>query len=774
MMSKIIEKARLREKQTVLPKAGGGQSSATPITHAFTHVKVSGSAHDSLILPLANGTFNGATYTILNQSGVVVDIYPQPGEHFKDKAVNVPFELPTDSQVTFDACDTSYWFVDTASFINTGGDVSLAPVGSSPNANAATLNIQVLNLEPANATFPGVVTAIAQVFGGAKRFQDATVFGNAATPTMVTAPTTNRVGINTASPAFTLDVNGPVRSQTTGFILPDAKTLGGVSNANGLALTGGTLAVALASTLQSGTITSANFIKLTSLQPIYTIGTGLALAGTTLNNTSMLSSLSIDAFDIAGAQANALYFDGTNKLSISAASDSTPGAISLSNQTMGLGVKTFQVSGNNTVLATFSTNETRILNSGNESAAAPVLKLISYKSSVGQFYSTRLGNAVVEGQTDLTLKANATDSLSVDGSGFVTVLGGTGGVPGINMGTSNIQYVSGTPGSLHFNSDGYIDYTADMYASGFGSHRWNTGGGATMQLSSTFLAPFTAAGVSLGTSALPWGQPFFQLTGTNYFLGTSSTNELRFNNTNTGSGQTGIKFYYGGTPKGQMFCDPTGLTFFDTVNTGAVSYGFFAGGTNVAQGAGLMTFGTTNVSYKNLTPATNLGSALGTTSLRWGQSYFGALDVTNTNADGLTVNSNPVFAMTTANSDRIDTVQTTTSNTYTNLATVGPTVTILTGTAVEVTVCAYIASSTTSNTGYMGFAVSGATSRAAADVDSCQLSSGVAGIGATVSRTFKITGLTAGNNTFTAKYRRDGGSGTWTFSLRSLTVRRLN
>lgn len=765
MMSKIIEKARLREKQTVLPKAGGGQSSATPITHAFTHVKVSGSAHDSLILPLANGTFNGATYTILNQSGVVVDIYPQPGEHFKDKAVNVPFELPTDSQVTFDACDTSYWFVDTSSFINTGGDVSLAPVGSSPNANAATLNIQVLNLEPANATFPGVVTAIAQVFGGAKRFQDATVFGNAATPTMVTAPTTNRVGINTASPAFTLDVNGPVRSQTTGFILPDAKTLGGVSNANGLALTGGTLAVTLASTLQSGTITSANFIKLTSLQPIYTIGTGLDLAGTTLNNTSMLSSLSIDTFNIAGAQANALYFDGTNRLSISAASDSTPGAISLSNQTMGLGVKTFKVSGNNTVLATLSTNETRILNSGNESAAAPVLKLISYKSSVGQFYSTRLGNAVVEGQTDLTLKANATDSLSVDGSGFVTVLGGTGGVPGINMGTSNIQYVSGTPSSLQFNSDGYIDYTADMYASGFGSHRWNTGGGAIMQLSGTFLAPFTAAGISLGASALPWGQAWFKVSGTNATLGTASTNQITLRN-DSPSAQMWLKFNYAGSDMAGVRSDSFGSFVADSVSD------FFvlrSGVTKLQISSSTLTVGTASA-----TPATNLGSALGTTSLRWGQSYFGALDVTNTNANGLTVNSNPVFAMTTANSDRIDTAQTTTSNTYTDLATVGPTVTILTGTAVEVTVCAYIASSTTSNTGYMGFAVSGATSRAAADVDSCKLSSGVPGIGATVSRTFKITGLTAGNNTFTAKYRRDGGSGTWTFSVRSLTVRRLN
>lgn len=48
------------------------------------------------------------------------------------------------------------------------GDVTLAPVGSSPNANAATLTGQVLNLEPASATQPGVVTTGTQTIAGTK------------------------------------------------------------------------------------------------------------------------------------------------------------------------------------------------------------------------------------------------------------------------------------------------------------------------------------------------------------------------------------------------------------------------------------------------------------------------------------------------------------------------------------------------------------------------------------------------------------------------------
>lgn len=49
-----------------------------------------------------------------------------------------------------------------------GGAVSLAAVGSTPNDNAATLTGTVLNLEPADATHPGVLTAGTQAIGGEK------------------------------------------------------------------------------------------------------------------------------------------------------------------------------------------------------------------------------------------------------------------------------------------------------------------------------------------------------------------------------------------------------------------------------------------------------------------------------------------------------------------------------------------------------------------------------------------------------------------------------
>lgn len=59
-----------------------------------------------------------------------------------------------------------------------GGSITLAPIGATPNANAATLTGSTLNLEPASASFGGVVTTGAQTFEGLKTFlQDVTAPG---------------------------------------------------------------------------------------------------------------------------------------------------------------------------------------------------------------------------------------------------------------------------------------------------------------------------------------------------------------------------------------------------------------------------------------------------------------------------------------------------------------------------------------------------------------------------------------------------------------------
>jgi len=67
-----------------------------------------------------------------------------------------------------------------------GGISALLPVGVAPNANGATISGSDLNLEPASATFPGIVTAGTQSFGGNKDF-----LGSVSTPTLIVG--TNKI-----------------------------------------------------------------------------------------------------------------------------------------------------------------------------------------------------------------------------------------------------------------------------------------------------------------------------------------------------------------------------------------------------------------------------------------------------------------------------------------------------------------------------------------------------------------------------------------------------
>ena len=63
-------------------------------------------------------------------------------------------------------------WVQTISFTSTGVD-TLAAIGSTPNANGASISGTTLTLQPADGTFGGVVSATTQTFAGAKTFSAA-------------------------------------------------------------------------------------------------------------------------------------------------------------------------------------------------------------------------------------------------------------------------------------------------------------------------------------------------------------------------------------------------------------------------------------------------------------------------------------------------------------------------------------------------------------------------------------------------------------------------
>lgn len=116
------------------------------------------------------------------------------------------------------------------------------------------------------------------------------------------------------------------------------------------------------------------------------------------------------------------------------------------------------------------------------------------------------------------------------------------------------------------------------------------------------------------------------------------------------------------------------------------------------------------------------------------------------------------------------TSESTTSTSFTDLTTAGPAVTLTTGTKALVIVSGELYQSTVDRGLYMGFAVSGATTIAASAANSIGIYNGANDqVSVKFSGTFVVT-LTAGSNTFTAKYARRGASGTAVFNDRNITV----
>lgn len=113
--------------------------------------------------------------------------------------------------------------------------------------------------------------------------------------------------------------------------------------------------------------------------------------------------------------------------------------------------------------------------------------------------------------------------------------------------------------------------------------------------------------------------------------------------------------------------------------------------------------------------------------------------------------------------------ESTTSTTYTDLATVGPSITLTTGTSVNLVMSATVNGAVGALTSMMSVEVSGATSVAAGDANACSQNVVVTSVDLCLSRVLPLTGLIPGVNTFTLKYRINGGNAV-TFSKRSVAA----
>jgi hypothetical protein len=116
----------------------------------------------------------------------------------------------------------------------------------------------------------------------------------------------------------------------------------------------------------------------------------------------------------------------------------------------------------------------------------------------------------------------------------------------------------------------------------------------------------------------------------------------------------------------------------------------------------------------------------------------------------------------------VSTSQSTTNTSYVDLTTAGPAVTVTTGTSALVAIYGGMQNSAATANVWMSFAVSGATTLAASDNTALGYDSPTAASTVYHGAIHLVGGLTAGSNTFTAKYRVSAGTGT--FNQRRLLV----
>lgn len=293
------------------------------------------------------------------------------------------------------------------------GDVTLAAVGAAPNANAASLVGQVLTLQPANVTNPGVVTTGVQVFAGDKTFAGAVTMDT-------TLDVTGAVTMDT-----TLDVTGNITAanfsgSNTGDVTLTA--VGATPNANGASLAGQAL------TLQPADATNPGLVSTTTQTFLgdKTISGNLAatnLSGTNTGNVTLTAVGAVPNVNGASLVGQALTLqpaDATN-----------PGLVSTTTQTF-LGDKT--ISGN---LAATNLSGT---NTGNVTlAAVGVVPNANGASLAGQVLTLQPASSTQPGV--LTAASQSVGGQKIFGTGITTA---TLGVTGNASVTGTFLVSSGT------------------------------------------------------------------------------------------------------------------------------------------------------------------------------------------------------------------------------------------------------------------------------------------------------------------------------------------
>jgi len=277
-----------------------------------------------------------------------------------------------------------------------GGNLTIDPVGSSPNAYGATASSLTLTLQPADGTHPGVVTALAQTIGGAKTFSTAPILSS------LTASLPLQLDGSKNITAVALDLTSGTLVSGKGN-LTDAGT-------DGITITGGTGAV-----IGSGTSIAQHVADTTH---------NGYLSSTDWNTfNGKQATISIGSLDAQAENANGLALV-SNVLSAQSADATHPGMVNTTTQTFA-GAKTFSTA---PVLSSLTASTALVLDGSKNVASlaytsAATNSTIASRDIYGNSYFTNVNGGSTatasSGQT-VTMNAGNTQIQKITGTSTIT------------------------------------------------------------------------------------------------------------------------------------------------------------------------------------------------------------------------------------------------------------------------------------------------------------------------------------------------------------------
>lgn len=209
-----------------LPATKGGTGFASyaigDILYADTttsFAKLAGVAAGSVLI--SNGTNTAPSWStgptlrsiILNNATNANTITLNTGATSPSYTLTLPIAAPAAGQyLQFAVGGVASWVNGTVNGVTT-----MAAIGAVPNANGASIASSTLTLQPASASFGGVVTTGTQTIAGAKTFSSAVTIN--ATTSQIVLGTTNTTTITSPAPAASRVYTIPDAGATASFVM---------------------------------------------------------------------------------------------------------------------------------------------------------------------------------------------------------------------------------------------------------------------------------------------------------------------------------------------------------------------------------------------------------------------------------------------------------------------------------------------------------------------------------------------------------------------------